>query len=64
VDGRFAAGDANLYRYVVNSPTNFTDPSGLAGVAIQDALPGAGVIAAPLNAPADPIAIARQAVGK
>jgi RHS repeat-associated protein len=25
----FAAGDANLYRYVGNSPTNFTDPSGL-----------------------------------
>jgi RHS repeat-associated protein len=27
----FAAGDANLYRYVVNSPTNFTDPTGLQG---------------------------------
>ena len=25
----FAAGDANLYRYVGNSPTNFSDPSGL-----------------------------------
>ncbi|NEQ42463.1 MAG: hypothetical protein F6K00_02430 [Leptolyngbya sp. SIOISBB] len=25
---RFAAGDANLYRYVFNSPTNYTDPSG------------------------------------
>nr|WP_250564781.1 RHS repeat-associated core domain-containing protein [Adonisia turfae] len=25
----FDAGDANLYRYVFNSPTNFTDPSGL-----------------------------------
>lgn len=24
----FGAGDANLYRYVFNSPTNFTDPSG------------------------------------
>jgi RHS repeat-associated protein len=24
----FSAGDANLYRYVFNSPTNFTDPSG------------------------------------
>jgi RHS repeat-associated protein len=24
----FAAGDANLYRYVGNSPTNLTDPSG------------------------------------
>ena len=26
---RFAAGDANLYRYVSNGPTNATDPSGL-----------------------------------
>lgn len=25
----FAAGDTNLYRYVGNSPTNFTDPDGL-----------------------------------
>jgi len=25
---RFAAGDANLYRYVFNLPTSFTDPSG------------------------------------
>ncbi len=25
----FAAGDRNLYRYVGNSPTNFTDPTGL-----------------------------------
>ena len=25
----FAAGDANLYRYVGNSPTNYTDPDGL-----------------------------------
>jgi RHS repeat-associated protein len=24
----FAAGDANIYRYVFNSPTNFTDPTG------------------------------------
>ncbi len=24
----FAAGDPNLYRYVGNSPTNYTDPSG------------------------------------
>jgi hypothetical protein len=24
----FAAGDTNLYRYVGNAPTNFTDPSG------------------------------------
>jgi RHS repeat-associated protein len=27
----FAAGDANLYRYVGNSPTNFVDPTGLYG---------------------------------
>ena len=26
----FAAGDPNLFRYVKNSPTNHTDPSGLA----------------------------------
>jgi RHS repeat-associated protein len=25
----FAAGDANLYRYVGNSPANFTDPTGM-----------------------------------
>jgi RHS repeat-associated protein len=25
----FGAGDANLYRYVGNSPTNFTDPTGM-----------------------------------
>jgi hypothetical protein len=25
----FAAGDANLYRYVGNAPTNVTDPTGL-----------------------------------
>lgn len=31
---RFDAGDANLYRYVHNSPTNGTDPSGLEGNAI------------------------------
>lgn len=28
----FAAGDKNLYRYVSNSPTNATDPSGLAEI--------------------------------
>jgi RHS repeat-associated protein len=31
----FAAGDANLYRYVGNSPTNFIDPSGLFTVGIS-----------------------------
>jgi RHS repeat-associated protein len=25
----FDAGDTNLYRYVNNSPTNYTDPTGL-----------------------------------
>ncbi|NEZ56031.1 RHS repeat protein [Adonisia turfae] len=29
----FNAGDANLYRYVFNSPTNYTDPSGEAAFA-------------------------------
>lgn len=29
----FGAGDANLYRYVFNSPTNYTDPSGEVAVA-------------------------------
>ncbi|NEQ42461.1 MAG: RHS repeat-associated core domain-containing protein [Leptolyngbya sp. SIOISBB] len=28
----FDAGDANLYRYVFNSPTNYTDPTGEAAV--------------------------------
>jgi RHS repeat-associated protein len=30
----FAAGDANLYRYVGNSPTNATDPSGLDSIKV------------------------------
>jgi RHS repeat-associated protein len=29
---RFAAGDANLYRYVANGPTNATDPTGSAAL--------------------------------
>ena len=29
--GGFAMGDVSLFRYVFNSPTNYTDPSGLAG---------------------------------
>ncbi|MCO8123236.1 hypothetical protein NHH03_15920 [Stieleria sp. TO1_6] len=32
----FAAGDANLYRYVGNGPTNATDPSGLEEVPIPE----------------------------
>ncbi len=31
----FSAGDTNLNRYVFNSPTNFTDPSGLAPPSAQ-----------------------------
>ena len=39
----FSAGDTNLYRYVNNSPTNFTDPSGeWANFAIGAAI-GAGL---------------------
>ena len=44
----FAAGDANLYRYVGNSPTNFVDPSGLVcegaawGTAIGGTIGGIG----------------------
>ncbi len=40
----FAGGDANLYRYVGNSPTNYTDPSG-------EQVP----VAVPLPAPALPL---------
>ncbi|NEQ42450.1 MAG: RHS repeat-associated core domain-containing protein [Leptolyngbya sp. SIOISBB] len=47
----FAAGDANLYRYVFNSPTNYTDPTGeavalgaAAGIALPVVLIGAGLI--------------------
>jgi RHS repeat-associated protein len=42
----FGGGDANLYRYVGNSPTNYTDPSGqLIPTAIPVAAPpGAGLI--------------------
>jgi hypothetical protein len=32
----YQAGDTNLYRYVHNSPTNFTDPSGLAPLDERD----------------------------
>ena len=32
----FAAGDANLYRYVGNGATEFTDPSGLSGKGIKE----------------------------
>jgi RHS repeat-associated protein len=35
----FGAGDSNLYRYVGNSPTNATDPSGLADKPGKPSLP-------------------------
>jgi RHS repeat-associated protein len=34
----FGAGDENLYRYVFNSPTNFTDPDGEVAFALSPAL--------------------------
>ena len=40
---RFAGGDANLYRYVGNSPMNYVDPTGCISKAAEDlqkALPG------------------------
>lgn len=42
----FTAGDPNLYRYVGNSPTNFTDPSGLQPV-IPNQQPAGPVFGAP-----------------
>lgn len=36
---RFNAGDINLYRYVFNSPTNFTDPSGNVAIVLAPAAP-------------------------
>ncbi|MFQ4138137.1 peroxidase family protein [Nodosilinea sp. PGN35] len=41
----FEAGDANLYRYVFNSPTNFTDPDGQLAVAYAIPLAVVGVAA-------------------
>jgi hypothetical protein len=49
----FGAGDSNLYRYVGNSPTNFTDPSGnfaipwVASAIFSTAVTGLAVLAAP-----------------
>ncbi|GAA5510293.1 RHS repeat-associated core domain-containing protein [Novipirellula caenicola] len=39
----FAAGDANLYRYVGNQATTETDPSGLANFILPSAIPGSGI---------------------
>ncbi|NEQ42455.1 MAG: RHS repeat-associated core domain-containing protein [Leptolyngbya sp. SIOISBB] len=33
----FDAGDANLYRYVFNSPSNYTDPTGMAALVLLGA---------------------------
>jgi hypothetical protein len=40
----FTGGDANLYRYVFNSPTNFTDPSGEFAIVIPIGLGGAALL--------------------
>jgi len=45
------AGDANLYRYVFNSPLNYTDPSGELGLLAIAALTVAGLIIADAVAP-------------
>ncbi|NEZ55017.1 RHS repeat-associated core domain-containing protein, partial [Adonisia turfae] len=42
----FNAGDANLYRYVFNSPTNYTDPSGEAALVTLAAVGGVKAIKA------------------
>jgi RHS repeat-associated protein len=47
----FDAGDTNIYRYVGNSPTNGTDPSGLSPEALKDFLVSLGLrtITLPFN---------------
>jgi RHS repeat-associated protein len=58
----FGAGDSNLYRYVGNSATNYTDPTGnfaipwYVGFAASAALSGAAVLIAPdaVQAPMTP----------
>ncbi|NJR32299.1 MAG: RHS repeat-associated core domain-containing protein [Chamaesiphon sp. CSU_1_12] len=45
----FSAGDTNLYRYVGNSPTNFTDPSGNFVQAILGIMVLGGLFAAATN---------------
>ncbi|MEX1026818.1 MAG: RHS repeat-associated core domain-containing protein, partial [Candidatus Paceibacterota bacterium] len=51
----FAAGDLNLYRFVVNSPTNATDPTGTIALATYAAIAAVGVsfTYGYLGAPAD-----------
>ena len=43
----FAAGDANLYRYVGNGPTRATDPIGLQAYAYPWSVPGSGQLRPP-----------------
>jgi RHS repeat-associated protein len=47
----FAAGDTNIYRYVGNSPTNGTDPSGLCSGVLNNFLTSLGIrtITLPFN---------------
>ncbi|MDW8244804.1 MAG: RHS repeat-associated core domain-containing protein, partial [Thermogemmata sp.] len=33
---RYAAGDVNLYRFIINAPTVYTDPSGLFAAPFPD----------------------------
>jgi uncharacterized protein RhaS with RHS repeats len=40
----FAGGDANLYRYVGNVPTNYVDPTGLEAGVLRPGNPGAPTI--------------------
>ena len=53
----FEAGDANLYRYVGNGPTNWTDPSGLHHSPILDAFEKEK----PPRKPGDPLTPAEKA---
>jgi hypothetical protein len=39
----FGGGDTNLYRYVGNSPTNYTDPTGELKINLLDVLEAAGI---------------------
>jgi len=52
----FAGGDLNLYRYVGNSPTMYTDPSGLIWLNIASGV-FSGVVSAALGGDATDIAI-------
>ena len=47
----FAAGDANVYRYVFNSPTNYIDPNGKSAASLGGSLVGGGALAAAIDGP-------------